>query len=80
MIQIDIRSADLEKVRMRPARHGPITFAGLNSAGLIQIVTGRVIGINPIPGVPGEYTFRVTVIPDAPALLATANSNWGAGA
>jgi hypothetical protein len=63
MAELHIRASDLAKVKHCMQANQPVTVTGLNSAGIIQVVSGLVCAIEPDPDRSAEYPFRITIVP-----------------
>ena len=59
--------------------HQPITVTGLNSWGIIQVLSGLICAIepDPDPNRPDGYPFRVVIAPRGRASLRLVDSDYG---
>jgi len=75
--ELRIQATDLAKVLRGMQAHQPITVTGLNSWGIIHVVSGLVCEIEPDPDPhrPEGYPFRVVIVPRGRASLTLVDSN-----
>jgi hypothetical protein len=73
--ELRIQAIDLANVQRGMEANQPVTVAGLNSWGIIQVVSGLVSAIEPNPDRSAQYPFRVVIVPRGRASLTPVDSN-----
>ena len=73
--ELRIQAIDLANVRRGKQTNQPVTVTGVNSAGIIQVVSGLVCTIEPDPDRSAQYPFRVVIVPRGRASLMVIDSD-----
>ena len=73
--ELRIQAIDLAKVLRGMEAKQPVTVTGLNSWGIIQVVSGLVCKIEPDPHRTTGYPFRVVIVPRGRASLTLVESS-----
>jgi hypothetical protein len=79
MTELLIQAIDLANVQEGMQAHQPVTVVGLNSDGIIQVVSGLVSAIEPDPDRSARYPFRVVIVPRGRASLTLVDSDTPEG-
>ena len=77
--ELRIQAIDLAKVLHGMQAHQPVTVTGLNSWGIMEVVSGLVCQIRPDanPDRSAQYPFRVVIVPRGRASLTLVDSDYG---
>jgi len=77
--ELRIQTIDLAKVLHGMQAHQPVTVTGLNSWGIMEVVSGLVCEIKPDanPDRSDGYPFRVVIAPRGRASLTLVDSDYG---
>ena len=73
--ELRIQAIDLANVQRGMEANQPVTVAGLNRWGIIQVVSGLVSAIEPDPDRSAQYPFRVVIVPRGRASLTVVDSD-----
>ena len=73
--ELRIQAIDLTNARRGKQTDQPVTVTGVNSAGIIQVVSGLVCAIEPDPDRSAQYPFRVVIVPRGRASLTVGDSD-----
>ena len=72
--ELRIQATDLPKVLRGMEANQPVTVTGLNDSGIIQVISGLVLAIEPDPD-RAQYPFRVVIVPRGRASLTVVDSD-----